>query len=272
MRRSAFLFRFLIPLFVFALAFSFSACSSVVSEQNESVFFPDLSENPGPPLPTALPTADPNAKYIALTFDDGPVNGKTSRLLSILEEKGVKATFFLLGISAETYPNIVKAIDSAGHEIGNHTYDHTVLTGKNVTYEDIEYQIDHTNTILYELTGKTPLSFRPPQGSYNTAVRSVAKSRELAIYHWSYQSCPEDWKNKDPDVIKKIVLENASRGHIVLLHDMHDHTLEALPDIIDGLKERDFRFVTITELISLGPDQAPIPGKVYFYYNTPTKD
>lgn len=221
--------------------------------------------------PTAVPTADPDAKYIALTFDDGPCLDKTERLLSILKEKNAKATFFVLGKNAETYPDVIRNIDAGGHEIGNHSYDHTFLTKSGIALKTIETQFDKTNEIIKGLTGKTPISFRPPNGSYNTAVIDIAKARGMSLYNWSYQSCPEDWKNKDPKVISKIVVDNAKNGHIVLLHDLHTYTIDAVPDMIDGLRAKGFTFVTVSELVVKGPDKTPIPGKVYFYYNTPTK-
>jgi peptidoglycan/xylan/chitin deacetylase (PgdA/CDA1 family) len=223
------------------------------------------------PAPTAAPTVDPDAKYVALTFDDGPCLDKTERLLSILKEKNAKATFFVLGKNAATYPDIIRNIDTQGHEIGNHSYDHTLLTKSGIAITTIETQLDKTNEIIKGLTGKTPISFRPPNGSYNTAVIETAKVRGMSLYNWSFQSCPEDWKNKDPKVISKIVVDNAKNGHIVLLHDLHDYTIDAVPAIIDGLRAKGFEFVTVSELVAKGPDKLPIPGKVYFYYNTPTK-
>ena len=217
------------------------------------------------PEATPEPTPDPDAKYIALTFDDGPSPERTERLLSILEAENVKATFFVLGQSALTYPEIVSKIDEDGHEIANHTYDHNVLTGDEMTMESIGFQMDRTNEIIEEITGRIPISFRPPQGAYNANVRQAAEERGLAIYHWSWESCPEDWKNTVPEVIANIVVENARDGHLVLLHDTKNHTIDSVRDIIKGLKEKGFVFVTVTELIKKGPDENPIPGKVYSY-------
>lgn len=248
-----------------------SACSSRPEEFTNSQTDSEISHveseiSPtSEPEPTLEPTPDPNAKYIALTFDDGPSPTRTERLLAVLREENVTATFFVLGQSAVTYPDIIREIDNDGHEIANHTYDHTVLTGANITMETIAYQLDRTSEIIEEITGKVPKSFRPPQGAYNANVRQAAEERGLAIYHWSWESCPEDWKNTDPEVISSIVVENARDGHLVLLHDTNNHTIDAVPDIIKGLREQGFVFVTVTELIEKGPDKNPIPGKVYFY-------
>jgi len=248
-----------------------SACSPKFEEITESGGQSESSET-APEITltpeietTAKPTPDPDAKYIALTFDDGPSPARTERLLSILEQEDVTATFFVLGQSALTYPDIVKLIDANGHEIANHTYDHTVLTGDNITIETINFQMDRTNEIIEDITGKVPLSFRPPQGAYNANVRKAAEERGMAIYHWSWESCPEDWKNTDPEVIANIVIEGARDGHIVLLHDTLNHTIDAVPEIIKGLRDKGFIFVTVTELIEKGPDVSPVPGKVYFY-------
>lgn len=223
------------------------------------------------PTMTPEPTKNPNAKYIALTFDDGPVLNNTERLLEILKEKKVKATFFVLGTNVEKYPEIIKKISDAGHEIGSHGYDHTVLTKKSVTTEEIKNQMDRTNSLISAITGSQPTSFRPPQGYFNSTVQNFAKERNMAIIHWSYQSCPEDWKNKDPEKIAQFVIENAKNGHIVLLHDLHSYTVDAISAMLDGLTAKGFEFVTVRELIEMGPDKEEIPGKVYYYYNTPTK-
>ncbi len=219
---------------------------------------------------TPEPTPDPNASYIALTFDDGPAYGKTERLLEILRQEDVKATFFLLGQNASAYPETVRKIFDDGHEIGNHSYDHRNLTGSSVSYEEIERQMDLTGGIIEELTGKAPVSFRPPFGSFNDDVKRAAKDRGMAIYHWSWESNPEDYNpGRDSKAIAEHVVENARNGHIVLLHDDKDHTIDSIPAMVKGLREKGFVFVTVSELISMGPDEEPIPGKVYEYYNTP---
>jgi len=260
----------LIAVLLFSIIFM-SACNSKVEDITESNKQSEISETTpeitsSPEIePTAEPTLDPDAKYIALTFDDGPSPTRTERLLSILEKENVTATFFVLGQNALTNPDIVKKIDADGHEIANHTYDHTILTGNNVTMETINFQIDRTNEIIEDITGKVPVSFRPPQGAYNANVRQAAQERGMAIYHWSWESNPEDYKNTDPEVIANIVIEGARDGHIVLMHDDKTHTIDAISDIIKGLRDKGFIFVTVTELIEKGPDGSPVPGKVYFY-------
>ncbi len=263
----------LMILLLFSISVFAAACSpkaEYLTEAESESSISETSQESTPkvtitPEPTLEPTPDPNAKYIALTFDDGPSPTRTERLLSILEEENVTATFFVLGQSALTYPDIVEQAFNDGHEIANHTYDHTVLTGSKVTMETIAYQMDRTSEIIEEITGKVPVSFRPPQGSYNSNVMQAAQERGMAIYHWSWESCPEDWKNSDPKVIANIVLEGARDGHLVLLHDTNNNTIDAVPAIIKGLKEKGFTFVTVEELIEKGPDKNPIPGKVYFY-------
>lgn len=200
---------------------------------------------------------DPNGKYIAFTFDDGPSSLVTPRILDILKEYEVKATFFMLGNQVNKNPLLAKRVADEGHEIGNHSYSHSKLV--NLTEGDIRNEIEGTNQIIEEVTGFKPTSFRPPYGDYNETVQAIAFGNKAPIILWSVDS--EDWKNKNAEAVKNMVLNNLRPGSIVLLHDIHSTTAEALPALLTVLKEDGYQFITVSELLSLEPT---IPAGPYY--------
>lgn len=189
---------------------------------------------------------------IALTFDDGP-SPYTVELLDMLQSKNVKATFFLLGEQIDKFGGeIVKRIASEGHELGNHSYDHPILTRENFTQEQVVNQLKMTSEKIYQAAGANPTVFRPPTGSFNETVLAVAKSMNMYTVNWTWQSCPKDWEEdkKNPVHISNYVVENGGNGHIVLLHDIHEATVQSIPDMIDGLRTKGYRFATVSELMA----------------------
>ena len=105
---------------------------------------------------------------------------------------------------------------------------------------------------------------RPPENSFDDTTKAVCSELGLAIISWSWQSCPEDWNHRgEPDVISQFVIDHAANGHIILLHDTNSTTMEAMPAMIKGLKEKGFRFMTVSQLLSYAGEGEPLPGKVY---------
>lgn len=190
---------------------------------------------------------DPLKKYIALTFDDGPHAKVTPQVLKVLEEKKVKATFFMLGIQAEKNQAIAKAVADAGHEIGNHTNFHHNLT--KLDSHSINKDIAESASKIEIASGIYPEMMRPPYGKFDEKVEEAAAELGSSIILWSVDS--QDWKTKNAHMIKKEVLEKTLPGSIILMHDIHQATAEALPDIIAYLQKEGFEFVTVTELLSL---------------------
>jgi peptidoglycan/xylan/chitin deacetylase (PgdA/CDA1 family) len=120
-----------------------------------------------------------------------------------------------------------------------------------------------TTELIESIAGVTPTIMRPPTGGYSATTEDVTRELGLVIVNWSWQSCPEDWNHKDdPDHIANFVIENAANGHIVLLHDTNSATLAAVPRMIDGLVEKGFRFMTVSELLSYSSEGMPEPGTV----------
>jgi Predicted xylanase/chitin deacetylase len=184
-------------------------------------------------------------KVVALTFDDGP-SKKTPTILEILKEKHVKATFFVLGERVEKFPQyIVKEIQD-GHEIGNHGYSHEPLLLANKS--KIDDEIERTDTLLMQMSGKKPEFFRPPGGAYNHLVLEEAQRMEHTIVLWSVDS--RDWASSGEKIIRTI-LSNIRPGSIVLLHDGIEPipTSKVLPVVIDRLREQGYEFVTVGELL-----------------------
>lgn len=196
------------------------------------------------------------AKCIALTFDAGP--GKdTPRLLDILGEKQVPATFFLLGSKhIDRHPDVVRRIAAEGHEVANHTWTHRVLT--DIEPDEIREELTRTQDALQRLTGRKPTLMRPPQGRTDETVTEICRELGLSQVLWSVTA--KDYATTDSDLIRERTLAGAGKDGIVLLHDIYDGTVPAVPGIIDELKGRGFTFVTVPQL--LAPAE-PEPGAVY---------
>ncbi|UUU36479.1 polysaccharide deacetylase family protein [Streptomyces sp. CA-210063] len=193
-------------------------------------------------------------KCVALTFDDGPV-ADTQRLLRLLNDRSVRATFYVVGTNVQRNPSTVSAAALAGHQIGNHSWDHANLT--KLSAAKVKSQLSRTDTAIKQVTGKKPTTFRAPYGAHNATVRTAA-GRPLV--HWSVDTL--DWKHRDTARIIKTVNTQTKPGDIVLLHDIHKTTVDAVPGIIKALKARGFHFVTVDQLFA--PSKLPT-GKVTYH-------
>ena len=191
---------------------------------------------------------DPNRPEIALTIDDGPHPVYTQKLLQILKDNNVHATFFVVGEKAEEYPELIRAEVAGGHAIGNHTYDHVSLI--KIPPEYIDTEIKACGDVLTQITGHPPHLFRPPGGEYNRAVAEAAEA--LGYKMILYSDDPGDYADPGTGVIETRTLDTISDGGIILLHDGSAQTLLILPQIIQRLKARGFRFVTVDELLRPG--------------------
>ncbi|MFH9734452.1 polysaccharide deacetylase family protein [Streptomyces sp. NPDC017260] len=196
------------------------------------------------------------AKCIALTFDAGP-SEHSARLLDILKEKKVPATFFLLGKRhIDTYPELVRRMADEGHEVANHTWTHKILT--DAEPDEIREELERPNKEVERLTGKRPTLMRPPQGRTDDTVHEISRELGLAEVLWSVTA--KDYQTNDSGLITERVLKQSSRDGIILLHDIYDGTVPAVPGIIDALKKRGYVFVTVPQLLAPGKAE---PGKVY---------
>ncbi len=190
-------------------------------------------------------------KVIALTFDDGPWNKTTEQILDILKKHNIKVTFFVVGQHLNERQEIGKKIVEAGHVMANHTWNHPAKKSK-MSPDRIKSEIGRTADLIYKITGRTTNLFRPPGGVLVNGLADYAKERKHTVVLWSADSV--DWYYRSAQEITKRILNKASNGGIALLHDgggPRDHVVEALPNIIAGLKKQGYEFVTIPELLTM---------------------
>ncbi|MFE6779104.1 polysaccharide deacetylase family protein [Streptomyces sp. NPDC057702] len=242
-----------------SLALVLGGCSSATSDATSpasarSKASDDAKEKDALAKPGSVDCA--KAKCIALTFDAGP--GKdTGQLLDTLKEKKVPATFFLLGKNhVKKHPDLVRRIAKEGHEVANHTWSHPRLT--DLEPDEARKELALTQDAIEEITGHKPTLMRPPQGRTNKDVSKVSKELGLSQVLWSVTA--KDYSTTDSALIKKRVLDQADRDGIILLHDIYDGTVPAVPGIIDALHQRGFTFVTVPQLMA---PAVPEPGEVY---------
>jgi peptidoglycan-N-acetylglucosamine deacetylase len=188
---------------------------------------------------SARAQAQSTTGIVRLTFDDGPVRPNTGKVLDVLHDRGVKATFFVIGRQARWYPGLVRRAYRDGYSVQNHTYTHPYLIS--LTNAGIERELRATNRAITAAGAPRPHRFRPPYGATNARVRSVGTSLGLTQTLWSVD--PRDWADPPASVVCSRVVSNVRPGSIVLLHDgTGANTARALPCIIRELKERGYGF------------------------------
>ncbi|WP_019243377.1 MULTISPECIES: polysaccharide deacetylase family protein [Bacillus] len=198
----------------------------------------------------------PDGKYVAITFDDGPHHQLTPYILDILKKHKAKATFFVLGNRVEYYPEIVKRTFDEGHEIGNHSWSHPKLTS--LSQQELRNQIYHTSSAVAKITGVAPATIRPPYGAFNDQVKQVLNG---PIVNWSVDTL--DWKHHNKEMIKKIVREKTRNGSIILMHDIHSATAQALDSVLTELSQKGYQFVTVSQLLEIEDQANNVPGQVF---------
>lgn len=198
----------------------------------------------GPVQGQVAPTpADTGEKLIALTFDDGPRRSTTTRLLDGLRERGVQATFFLIGAQVEDNRDVVQRMDREGHQIGIHTYDHVQLT--DLSRADFEAQVNKTRTLLKETLGHNDFLLRPPYGILDESVKEWAG---CPILLWSID--PEDWKDQNTAREVEHIVSSARDGGIILMHDIFPASVDAALEVVDRLHAQGYLFCTVDDLFA----------------------
>lgn len=182
------------------------------------------------------------AKQVALTFDDGPNNTTSLKILDILEKETIVGTFFMLGKQVQLFPDIAKKISDSGHELANHSFSHANLV--TLTPEQTSREINETQKEIYQATGILPTYVRPPYGSfdYDTAI-----AIGLPLVNWTVDTL--DWKNDGTKALMNRVTAEVAPGGIILMHDIHQSTVDALPKMITELRKQGYEFVTVSELL-----------------------
>lgn len=186
-----------------------------------------------------------DSKVCSLTFDAAWGNEDTQQLIDILGKYNVKATFFVVGEWVDKFPESVKALHDAGHEIMNHSDDHAYFT--KLSADQIKAQLDRCNSKIEAITGVRPDLFRPPYGDYNDSVVSTVRNCGMYTIQWNIDSL--DWKDPAPADITSRVLKRIEPGSIILFHNAAKNTPAALPSVIEGLIQQGYTMVPVSQLI-----------------------
>ena len=208
---------------------------------------------------------DPSKPMVALTFDDGPIYGITDKILDVLEQYNARATFFVLGwrFRHEENNDILRRAVALGCEIGNHTWSHDRLPGKN--YVGVRQEVLNTNKVIFDIAGVQPHCLRPPGGQNTYEAMRVARENDMVVVLWSQSGNVHEVdpakiaQNVEKQIVDGDVLED---GDIVLLHDTHYNMIDAVKMIVPKLIDEGYQLVTVWELLNCA-DQPPVPGKVY---------
>ncbi|MDQ1913381.1 polysaccharide deacetylase family protein [Paenibacillus sp. GD4] len=193
-----------------------------------------------------IPTEE---KVVALTFDDGPHPQHTVQILDLLKQYEAKATFFVVGNKIKAAPELLRREVDEGHEIANHTYSHAYMGIRT----DMRKEINDTEQLIVAITGKRSTLFRPPGGIYNDNLVTMVNQEGYKMVLWSWPLDTKDWDTPGVNKIVDRVLKNADNGSIVLFHDYIEgptQTIDALKVILPELQKRDYRFITVSELLS----------------------
>jgi peptidoglycan/xylan/chitin deacetylase (PgdA/CDA1 family) len=227
----------------------------------------EVSEQPGNQLFGRTLTQGPtNERVVALTYDDGPNPPYTDRILEVLEREHVHATFFLVGRAVEAYPQVVRREIRDGDAVGNHSWDHSHLVV--LSQAQVIQSIQRTDAAIQAAAGVHTRLLRPPFGARDWIVMQAAAHLGYTVVMWS-APLARDWEYPSPDLIARRVLDSVEDGSIVVLHDgnrgmlcgaqlLSPHICDRSADIaatqliVEELKKRGYRFVTIPELVSAG--------------------
>ena len=201
---------------------------------------------------------DPDKPMLALTFDDGP-SANTDRLLNAFAAHGGKGTFYVVGNMVDSRPDTLKRMAAEGHEIAGHSWNHRQLT--KLGDEELTMQFMSTRAKIYDVTGIDPVTMRPPYGAYNDTVKAKAEELGISMIYWSVDTL--DWKYKNADTVYNAVMNGAKDGVIILCHDLHKTTVDAMERAIPDLIAQGYQLVTVSEMLTYN-GEALEPGKVYF--------
>ena len=197
----------------------------------------------------------PAGPYVALTFDDGPKPSTTTALLDGLAQRGVRATFFVIGENVEGNELLLQRMEGEGHQIGLHTYHHKCLDG--LSAADMYAEVNSLKESLTALLGRESFMLRPPYGLMSGANRALA---DAPIVLWSVD--PEDWSDRDTQRQTQVILDTVEDGSIILLHDIYPASVDTALTVVDELMAKGYKFVTVEELFALRGVE-PQDGKEY---------
>ena len=213
---------------------------------------------PSPPAPRKIDCT--RVKCVSLTFDDGP-GPYTARLLDTLKSSGARATFFMLGENVHAHQDVVRRMALEGHELANHSWSHPDLTS--VSSSELQSQIQHTQQVIKQASGVAPTLVRPPYGATN---KKVGQAIGMPLILWSVDTL--DWRYRSVARDTKVGVKKPTSGGIVLFHDIHKQSVDSIPKVVAGLKQRGFTFVTVSELFQ---GERLQPGQTYVQRTHPAQ-
>jgi peptidoglycan/xylan/chitin deacetylase (PgdA/CDA1 family) len=188
--------------------------------------------------------------FIAMTFDDGPHPSLTPRLLQILRERNIKATFYVVGNRCRAFAGVMRKIAADGHDFGNHTWTHPLAPSR-WAEGPLRNELEKTHDVIVETGGLAPKTYRPPGGSVSPEQKNwIFNDFGYPTILWAVD--PNDWRDRNAALVTNRILNQTRAGNIVLAHDIHRTTIDAMPGTLDGLLAKGFRFVTVPQLISIG--------------------
>ncbi len=198
-------------------------------------------------------------KVLAISFDAAWGGSQTPALLDILDQYGVKTTFFLVGIWVERYPELVKEMVARGHEIGNHSTTHPQMT--KLSEDKIREELKITSDRVEQLTGVRPTLFRPPYGDYDNKVVAVSRAEGYECVQWNVDSL--DWKNRGVQDLVRQATKSNKPGDIVLFHNDSQYIVDALPTILKAYQDAGFTIIPVSEILLNGETEIDHTGRQY---------
>jgi peptidoglycan/xylan/chitin deacetylase (PgdA/CDA1 family) len=230
-----------LPLFAVTLLF---VLPTVASAQNTAASLPTA----GVTEKITFTDVNVDGPYIAMTFDDGPHATNTPKLLDLAAKKHIKLTFFVLGECVQQNPTVLQREVAEGHEIGNHSWSHPNLA--KLSDEAVRSQLQRTEDIIVKTAGVKPKLMRPPYGELTKRQR-IWVNRDFGYKVILWDVDPLDWKRPGPSVVARRIIGGTHPGSIILSHDIHPPTIEAMPQVFDALLAKGFKFVTVSELLAM---------------------
>lgn len=217
--------------------------------------------------PSSMPTTPPagaklsysqvnvTQKVVAMTFDDGPHPSLTPKLLDILKARNIKCTFFVIGKNAQMYPNIIRRMIAEGHEVANHTWTHCSLPSR--SDDQIRSELKQSEDALVAAANYRPHLIRPPYGAINARIKQFMFSEfGYSTIMWSVD--PQDWRRPGVSVVTSRLVNGAHPGAIMLAHDIHPPTIQAMPAMFDQLLAKGYQFVTVSQLLNMEKANMPV--------------
>ena len=220
----------------------------VISAQEKAATAPAPLPKKGVAEKITYSEVNVDGPYIAMTFDDGPHATNTPKLLDMAAKRHIKLTFFVLGECVQQNPAVLQREVAEGHEIGNHSWSHPNLA--KLSDEAVRSQLRRTDDLIFKTAGVRPTLMRPPYGELTKRQRIwVNHEFNYKVILWDVD--PLDWKRPGPSVVAGRIIAGTRPGSIILSHDIHPPTIEAMPQVFDALLAKGFKFVTVSELLAM---------------------